>query len=1381
MVGGGQPLAKVHAFVWDRTRSIRNDFTLQNVEGFKNDDLLLTVYCYELIARFHIHALHELSHPDIDDHGFTAHNEREQLNKTLLSLMDFYDLCASRGLKCANEAEFRAYMVLMHIYDQDVERKAMNLGLDRPELFEHPRFQLALELYAAAGNTHDSHGPLRPPGSVLVAQNDFAKFFRVVKSSRVSYTMACMAEIHFNQIRKDALVAIRAGYRARSTAENATLQLLVDLLGFDTEQEAQAFAEACGINVSIGSDGLIYLMLNSSSGHLADPNEKLKQPFSLKVVEHKRHGRALAQVIHGLTVRQARGTVDGEQSNNATTAASSTNPFAPTSSTPAVSGLALQKPLPTNPFGPSGSVFSNGMKNLGKPSSTFEPVANDSAPSTMAQQEISKEQQQQQQQPQMSFAQPGLFGSSPSSRLGGFGKPSSMLTSVASQSSPSIHSPQETSKDLGGFGKPSSVLVPDGDRSSLFNHAPQASSNNFGGFGYPSSMLGPNGDRSSPFTQAPEGALNAVVDFEEVSIASIPAGNESMLNREDLKKTPPSADQQPLRSCLKSRTDRSPSPADRSNNEASKKKAVHFKEAPEKSLFVTGRSDDEEEPSGQNLTPLPSMLSSASASTEHTGQISNFTPTFTFPNQSSPSVLAPTADTSFKPTFVFPTPGKESTQSSFPKSSTATGFVSPSSFPLPSSIGSNQAPLGKNSAIPRTITSTSFQFPEKEQNQAAVPSGISTLPGAAAPPFFNNLRKEPIQAADQANASMALGATASSTFDFPSSTETSNRALTLPSSTTLGISPVSAISLPPSDTTVLSTSNRTISSLPGPTSSAAEPSSSAPQPPSSAPSNVAQVQSKSTTDTAPSSPPREPTPPPPTGEIPEDMISWLLSDEGGLMDQLVDYVLPDIVKSAEDEHNEKVAKEFRRLKLMEKYFHRWQRNAEKRVMIRHGRRKRERMNQYIREMQQRKKRKSDPEVDRLLQSYREKYGLGEFNKPQARNFEGGKLSAIHAEIDRRLKRRSDSDLESMLDSERAKRRVLNNRIPMPRITSSILEPSPFSGSNGHTKRVESLDTSRYAPANSSLRRDPRLASLPGVSLFTGRPIKDSPLAMAATNGKIREFGVRDATKSDVWRLKAAGLVTLPNGVTQPINMPPSPPKTTKKRSLESDNDDDIIEERASKSLKRSINSSKSTTTKVIPTTTKGTSNTTTPLTNTSTTSSKEGEKTNEGEDLHAQVQKVLERMDEGIQFYREEIEKERQRQEQSKRSNGSGGSASGHSQHSASSSGSSVGAGNRDKSTPKSYTAGRWWSRIGGIDLGVRPRLFGGSEMIGSVGSGTGNGVSDSPLTRSSSLKRKPTPLSTFRSTNSTPTSTTTTPRLGSTPTRHRAALRRLLGYDRSR
>lgn len=77
IVSASDPLDKdTHGFVRDRTRSIRQDFTLQNERG------TMAIACHERIVRFHILSLHQMCETD----GFDAHQEMEQLRKSWSSV-----------------------------------------------------------------------------------------------------------------------------------------------------------------------------------------------------------------------------------------------------------------------------------------------------------------------------------------------------------------------------------------------------------------------------------------------------------------------------------------------------------------------------------------------------------------------------------------------------------------------------------------------------------------------------------------------------------------------------------------------------------------------------------------------------------------------------------------------------------------------------------------------------------------------------------------------------------------------------------------------------------------------------------------------------------------------------------------------------------------------------------------------------------------------------------------------------------------------------------------------------------------------------------------------------------------------------------------------
>ena len=265
VVGDSSSLGAVHKFVWDRTRGIRNDFSIQQVT--KAEDLRIAIDCFERIARFHILSLHQLSRAGKDDGEFDHHQEREQLNNTLLSLVYYYD-DSRHKLTSPNEAEFRAYCVIFEIQDQrpDLEDRAQNWPRG---ILKDRKVQTAMKLYAAAGNTSDEQGPLRPRDSFSIAQANYGLFWSLVMSTEVSYMMACVAEMYFNLVRATALESIWKASNRRmglSKMEEWPLSDLVHALAFDDEDQAQAFGEDHGFSIGERGDEGAYIDLTSVSG-----------------------------------------------------------------------------------------------------------------------------------------------------------------------------------------------------------------------------------------------------------------------------------------------------------------------------------------------------------------------------------------------------------------------------------------------------------------------------------------------------------------------------------------------------------------------------------------------------------------------------------------------------------------------------------------------------------------------------------------------------------------------------------------------------------------------------------------------------------------------------------------------------------------------------------------------------------------------------------------------------------------------------------------------------------------------------------------------------------------------------------------------------------
>ncbi|OQV10340.1 hypothetical protein CLAIMM_14357 [Cladophialophora immunda] len=320
VIGGGERLATVHKFVWDRTRGIRNDFSIQQVTNVQ--DVKLAVDCFERIARFHILSLHQLSNPDnlLEGENFDTYQEREQLNNTLLSLVYYYDDHRGR-IDFPNEAEFRAYLVIFEI--QAPERPDLE---DRMQswprgLLRDKRVQTALKLYRAAGNSLLGQGPLQPWEPFAVAQGKTGSFWNLLASDAVPYIMACLAEIYFAEVRFAGLDALWRSCKKGPLAQQAksrdwTLGEVTNFLGFDSDDETNDFCAAFDLYFATDDSGEGYLDATANSAQSLDPSSiPRRQVFSHSYVERKRYHRTLTAVINGATVAEAirHGWVESEE------------------------------------------------------------------------------------------------------------------------------------------------------------------------------------------------------------------------------------------------------------------------------------------------------------------------------------------------------------------------------------------------------------------------------------------------------------------------------------------------------------------------------------------------------------------------------------------------------------------------------------------------------------------------------------------------------------------------------------------------------------------------------------------------------------------------------------------------------------------------------------------------------------------------------------------------------------------------------------------------------------------------------------------------------------------------------------------------------------
>ncbi|KAK4163606.1 SAC3/GANP/Nin1/mts3/eIF-3 p25 family-domain-containing protein [Cladorrhinum sp. PSN259] len=391
-------LPSMHNYLWDRTRAVRKDFTFHSQKS--REEMKVMVYIFETITRFHATALHLLSRKGFANDDFDQKQEIEQLGRTILSLMEAYDVCHDLGVVCPNEPEFRAYYLLLNAHDPSIPKRIITWG--KETWFQSPEVQTALSLISVMDDIRETKGPLKPRRSPTLSATAFRTFFTIVENPRVSYTMACIAEVHFTYVRQNILKNFVRGYaRHRDAPRTITASDLNRVLRFDTDEEAVEFAELHGFEFSTwvppGKNPVDepYLLLNNKKRGV--PSPRVRQSYSGKLVERKRTTESIVDVIYTTIYEKSDGQstqmVDDDPDSLFVTQTAPVQPAAPLFTQAA----ALASAVSSSPFGgasgfgtqqtavpPASSVFSGFQNSQPAASVTASPFAGFNKPATSA-------------------------------------------------------------------------------------------------------------------------------------------------------------------------------------------------------------------------------------------------------------------------------------------------------------------------------------------------------------------------------------------------------------------------------------------------------------------------------------------------------------------------------------------------------------------------------------------------------------------------------------------------------------------------------------------------------------------------------------------------------------------------------------------------------------------------------------------------------------------------------------------------------------------------------------------------------------------------------------------------------------------------------------
>ena len=235
----------------------------------------------------------------------------------LQSLIEYYKEMRIKRIVSPNEAEFQAYYILTHSWNNEIVSK---LEWELPSIvFLDFRVQLALEIRSLMTRTNETN--IRERASVDGSLNHYSMLFNLLRKPSTPFTFASCSHIDFADIRRGALKAMQKAYYYFS--EDATtgflLSDIVRILGFDSEEEAMttlAYYEIGVENVEGQMRALIGKVKSTDiyGKHSVAPGQffgtyyfiseskriSLAQRKSREIVECKRIGISDVDIVYGM-------------------------------------------------------------------------------------------------------------------------------------------------------------------------------------------------------------------------------------------------------------------------------------------------------------------------------------------------------------------------------------------------------------------------------------------------------------------------------------------------------------------------------------------------------------------------------------------------------------------------------------------------------------------------------------------------------------------------------------------------------------------------------------------------------------------------------------------------------------------------------------------------------------------------------------------------------------------------------------------------------------------------------------------------------------------------------------------------------------------------
>ncbi|XP_052172666.1 SAC3 family protein C isoform X1 [Diospyros lotus] len=234
------PFEVVHDFMFDRTRSIRQDLSMQRIGSYQ------VVQMFEKMVEFHVRSHHKLRRCSGDPNiSSMYHLNLEQLTKALTSLYDLYEANRNSQPIYENEAEFRSLHVLLH------------LGSDRKPMGE------SLSLWFRLVSS-----PIMKSKEMCFARR-VLRFYHLGNYKRFIYTTAaeasslqyCIVEPFINEIRAFAVSCVNyGGYKLHPYPLSDLSKLLMMKVS-----DVESLCHDCGLETSTDEAGNRFLPTKQTS------------------------------------------------------------------------------------------------------------------------------------------------------------------------------------------------------------------------------------------------------------------------------------------------------------------------------------------------------------------------------------------------------------------------------------------------------------------------------------------------------------------------------------------------------------------------------------------------------------------------------------------------------------------------------------------------------------------------------------------------------------------------------------------------------------------------------------------------------------------------------------------------------------------------------------------------------------------------------------------------------------------------------------------------------------------------------------------------------------------------------------------------------------